>query len=447
MKKSLLSLPILLISSILTAQTTPQVLDSFMRAAAHAHIFNGTVLVARHDSILLEKGYGCRDAEKHILHDSLSVFQIGSLTKSFTATCILQQAELGHLHLSDTLGQYFPAYKTGAGVTIEQVLNHTGGIWEYSNDHAFMASIYTGHFTEDAFWKMVANKPLDFTPGTKFGYSNTGYMILGYLLQKVTGRTYWDLVREGIFDKAGMSSSGFNFAGLKNNNRSIGYESIYNLPALQAEIVDSSYSFSAGSIYSTVGDLYKYNKALLEGRLISAASMKKAFTPVLQNYGLGWTIEYPAGKRAVFHQGAIPGFLTLMSMLPDDKSCIILMSNAQDWQTDMQRCYIELFKILINQPYVMPRLAISLPADSLNIYTGSYELKDNKAFKGRLFIKDKHLFLQWNEDKPEQLYAEKNDFFFITSYDMQLAFTRDSAGKITGFTAYVGDKQFVYQKL
>lgn len=429
------------------AQTKDHEIDSFMRAANHAHFFNGTVLVARHDSILVQKGYGYRDVEKKISHDSLSIFQIGSLSKSFTAICIMQQLEQGHLRLSDTLGYYFPFYKNGAQVTIEQLLTHTGGIWEYSQDPDFMASIYTGHFTETAFWKLINDKPLDFSPGTKFHYSNTGYMILGYLLEKVTGRSYWQLVREGIFQKAGMYTSGFDFAGLKSRYRCVGYETIFENPIQPAQIVDSSYSFAAGAIYSTTGDLYRYSKALLEGRLITHASMEKAFKPVLQNYGYGWTIEFPAGKRAVFHGGAIPGFLTLMSMLPDEHSCIILISNNRDQESNLQECYTSLLKILMNDPYVLPRLAVPLPVDNLVEYTGNYELVDNKKFQGHLTLQDGQLMLQWNTDKIEKVFSEKKDLFFITTYDLQLTFTRGQSGSINGFTAHTAGKSFIYQKM
>ena len=446
-KYATLSLLLLFFSITSPGQSLTQQLDSFMRASYGAHAFNGMAFVARHDSILLQKGYGYRDAEKQVLHDSLSLFQIGDLSKSFTAICILQLKEQGRLKLSDKLSRYFPFYQYGDQVTIENLLTHTGGIWECSKDAAFMTTIYSGHLTETAFWELVGNKPLDFKPGTEFSYSNTGYMILGYLLEKVTGRTYWQVVREGIFRKAGMRSSGFDFAGSNSRYRSVGYEALFANPRDPARTVDSSYSFAAGAIYSTVGDLYRYNKALQAGKLISPASMKKAFTPVLQQYGYGWSIDSVPPMRVIEHQGSTPGFLSILAMVPETKTCIILLSNSRDQDVSLPDTYMGLLKMLMGWPYVLPRLAIPLGTDSLVAYTGDYELTDNRSFKGHITLQDGQLQLQWNTVKPEELFAEKQDFFFVKTYDMQLAFTRNGAGKITGFTAHMGNKAFVYQKV
>ena len=446
-KYSTLSFFLLFLAGASSGQSITQQLDSFMQASNHAHTFNGMVLVARNDSILLQKGYGYRDAQKQIPHDSSSLFQIGSLSKSFTAICILQLQEQGRLRLSDKLSRYFPFYKIGSEVTIENLLSHTGGIWEYSKDDAFMNSIYSGHLTQAAFWELVGKKPLDFTPGTEFSYSNTGYMMLGYLIEKVTGRTYWQVVREGIFNKAGMRSSGFDFAGSNPRYRSVGYEVLFTKPQEPARIVDSSYSFAAGAIYSSVGDLYRYSKALLSGKLINAATMNKAFTPVLKNYGYGWTIDSIPGMRVVEHQGGIPGFLTILAMVPENKTTIILLSNSSDPGVALPVTYMDLVKVLMGWSYVLPRLAVDVAPDSLAAYTGDYASVDNKTFIGHFTMWYDHLQVQWNKDDPQELFAEKKDSFFLKLYDAQLVFVRNAAGKVTGFTAHVGKKSFVYQRV
>lgn len=244
-----------------------------------------------------------------------------------------------------------------------------------------------------------------------------------------------------------MRYSGFDFAGSKSPSRSVGFDAIFTQPTQPARIVDSSYSFAAGAIYSTVGDLYRYNKALQAGKLISPDSMKKAFTPVLQQYGYGWSIDSVPGMRVIEHQGAIPGFLTIMAMIPETQTCIILLSNSRDPDVVIPDTYMGLLKVLMGWPYVLPRLAIQLAADSLMAYKGDYELTDNKSFKGHLTLEEGQLLLQWNTNKPEDLFAERQDSFFIKSYDLQLVFTRNTAGKISGFTAYSGGKSYVYQKI
>jgi hypothetical protein len=173
--------------------------------------------------------------------------------------------------------------------------------------------------------------------------------------------------------------------------------------------------------------------------------MKKAFTPVLQQYGYGWSIDSISGMRVIEHQGSTPGFLSILAMVPETKTCIILLSNSRD--VFLPDTYMGLLKVLMGWPYVLPRLAMPVVADSLVTYTGDYELTDNKSFKGHITLQDGQLQLQWNTDKLEELFAEKQDFFFVKTYDMQLAFARNGAGKITGFTAHVGKKSFVYQRI
>lgn len=429
------------------AQPVSERINEYLVAAQRAGLLNGAALVSKGDTILWQHGYGFKDLDKKAIADSSSLFQIGSLTKSFTSTLIFQLQEQGLLQLTDKLEKFFPFYTVGAKVTIEQLLAHTGGIYEYSRDSVFMASIYSGHFSQDAFWKLIGNKPLDFAPGSKYSYSNCGYVILGYVAEKVTGKSYWQLIREGIFEKAGMVHSGFDFIKTPKLYRATGYKCMHCQPPQIERIVDSTYTGGAGSIYTTSADLYRFSRALLSGKLISTTTLAKAFTPVLQNYAYGWATQEILGKQTVMHEGAIPGFLTLMALIPADQYCIVLLTNNRDRKTDLRRCYIDLFKILYNQPYVLPRIPVTLPQELLADYAGDFELVDNPSFKGYIRVDNGHFLLSWNKDKPGELFAEKKDFFFSDTYDMQLSFSRDSNGKVNGFTAYSAGKSFVYRRI
>jgi CubicO group peptidase (beta-lactamase class C family) len=424
-----------------------QKMDSFMEAAYRTHLFNGVVLVARHDSILFEKAWGWRDAENKVPHDTNSIFLIGSITKSFTSALIMDLQARGYLKVTDKLSKYFPFYKYGYMITIENLLDHSSGIFEYSHDEEFMSRVTRGHLTEREFWERFGEKPLDFTPGTKFQYSNTGYMVLGYLAQKVTGRSYWDLIKKRIFQRADMEHSGFDYAGLSSPYKTVGYDSLYDVPPAQAGVVDSTYSFAAGAIYSTAGDMYRWSQALFAGELIRPEDLERSLHPQRGNYAYGWWIDSGMGKRLVHHGGANFGFSVFIANIPVDQTHIILMTNNRDRYTDIRPCYIGLLQILYDQPYLLPRKAIKLLPALLQEYTGDFELEDKKEFKGHLAWKDGLLSVSWNGAKAEELFAEKRDFLFLKAYDLQMAFTRDAQGKVNGFTAYTGSKAFVYHKI
>ncbi|HEY1199325.1 MAG TPA: serine hydrolase domain-containing protein, partial [Niastella sp.] len=191
----------LLLTHALCAQTTAEKLSAFMDAANTAKLFNGVVLVTRNDSILLAKGYGWRDYENRIQHDTNSIFRIASVTKPFTAVAILYLKEQGKLILSDYVTKYFPEYSVGDKVTIKDLLTHTSGIFEYSNQENFFEEIAYKPYTQKDFWKYIKDKALQFTPGTEHQYSNSNYFILGYLIEKITGKPYEQNVREIIFNK------------------------------------------------------------------------------------------------------------------------------------------------------------------------------------------------------------------------------------------------------
>lgn len=418
-----------------------------MEAAHRTQLFNGVVLVARHDSILFEKAYGWRDVEKKVPHDTNSIFLIGSITKSFTSALIMDLQARGYLKVTDKLSKYFPSYKYADMITIENLLDHSSGIFEYSYDAEYMSWVTRGHFTEKEFWDRFGEKPLDFTPGTKFQYSNTGYNVLGYLAQKATGRSYWDLIKERIFRRADMVHSGFDYEGLSSPYKSIGYDSLYDLQPARAGVVDSTYSFSAGAIYATAGDMYRWSQALFEGQLIRPEDLEASLHPKRDKYAYGWWVDSGMGKRLVHHGGANFGFSVFIANVPVDQTHIILMSNNRDRGADLRPCYIGLLQILYDQPYVLPRKAIKLLPALLQEYAGDYELEDKKEFKGHLEWKDGQLSVSWNGAKADEVFAEKRDLLFLRTYDLQFAFTRDAQGKVNGFTAYTGGKAFVYHKI
>lgn len=238
------------------------------------------------------------------------------------------------LSVSDKLSKYFPDYPKGDSITIKELLTHTSGIYNYTSDKNFMKNEITKPKTREQMMALFENKPLDFSPGTAWSYSNSGYSMLGYIIEQVTKTSYEQAVRNYIFSPLKMTHSGFDFTNLKSPDKTIGYFVLNAHDTARAPIVDSTVSFSAGAIYSTTGDLYRWSQALENNTILTTAEQNEAYTPVKNNYGYGWGIDSIDGKRRLSHNGGIPGYITTVSRVPADDVTIILLSNASNQTLD-----------------------------------------------------------------------------------------------------------------
>jgi CubicO group peptidase (beta-lactamase class C family) len=285
--------------------------------------------------------------------------------------------------------------------------------------------------TREKMMALFRNKPLDFSPGTSWSYSNSGYCLLGYIIEEVTRKTYEQTVRKYIFAPLHMIHSGFDFTNLKSKEKATGYFKLNDKETLVAPIADSSVSFSAGAIYSTTGDLYLWHKALQKNLILSKEQQEKAYTPVKNNYGYGWTIDSIEGRRRVSHSGGIPGFITHISRVPEDDICIVLLSNASD--PSLQDITGNIYAILYGKQYELPkeRTAIKLPVEKLKEYEGEYEIKPGLHLV--ISVKDGELIAAPTGQPTAVLLAEKEDFFFLKSLDIQIDFTRDDKKTVNGF--------------
>jgi len=419
-------------------------LDTLISAYAKLYKFNGSALVAKNGIILLNKGYGYRNAEKKVANNEQTIFQLGSITKQFTSAVILKLQEEKKLSVSDKLSKYFPGYPKGDSITIEHLLTHTSGIHNYTNDGNFMANEITKPASREKMIALFRDKPLDFSPGTSWNYSNSGYSLLGYIIEAVTKKPYYQAVRKYIFTPLHMTHSGFDFTHLKKNEKATGYFILNEKKATTAPVVDSSVSFSAGAIYSTIGDLYLWHKALQKNSVLSKAQQEKAYTPVKNNYGYGWGIDSIEGKRRVSHGGGIHGFVTEISRVPEDDVCVILLSNVSEPLGDITE---SIFAILYGKGYVLPkeRIVMKLPQEKLKQYEGEYEL--NKDLHVIINLKDGELVAAPTGQRTEILYAEKDDFFFLQSQDIQLEFTRNEKKEIDGFILHQGGAKIPCKKI
>jgi CubicO group peptidase (beta-lactamase class C family) len=310
-------------------------IDKFMSQYADGCSFTGTVLVSDHDKVIFKKGYGRANREWNIPNTPDVKFRLGSITKQFTSMLIMQQVAKGSIKLDGHLSDYLPYYRqeTGSKVTISQLLSHTSGIPSYTDDPKFFADVSRNYYAVDDFVKQFCSGDLQFEPGTKFHYDNSGFFLLGAMLEHVTGKTYEALLKENILVPLGMKDSGYDHYADILPKRAAGYQQdlagIVNAPYL-----DMALPYAAGSLYSTVEDLYKWDQALYTDKLVPNDLKQKLFTPNLEKYGYGWDIrtipadEPGAGQTMISHGGGINGFNTLEQRLVGDHDFIVIFNNT-----------------------------------------------------------------------------------------------------------------------
>jgi CubicO group peptidase (beta-lactamase class C family) len=316
--------------------------DAYIRSEAATHFFRGTVLVGIDGKIVFEKAYGLGDDEWDVNNTVHTKFRIASLTKQFTAACILLLQERGRLNVHDPMSRYLPGLPAAwQAITLHQLLTHTSGIPNSTENSKNTGSDRIGA-TPEQLIAPVADKPLDFTPGTNWKYSNTGYVLLGMIVEKISGQSYADFLRNNIFEPLGMRDSGYDRARDILKERASGYEIIDGHIA-NADFIDMSVPFSAGGIYSTVEDMYHWNEALTEnGSLLSADSLKQMFTEYPeathegQHYGYGVVISrLKFGRLLYYHGGGVQGFSSVIQRYPNDRVCIVILSNfdsSKPWE-------------------------------------------------------------------------------------------------------------------
>ena len=310
-------------------------IDALLSGYAALQQFNGTALVAREGRTVLEKGYGLANMEWGIPNDGETRFRIGSITKQFTATLILQLVAEGTLTLDTTLAEALPGYRadTGARVTIRQLLNHTSGIPPYTDQPAFQREVGRAAWTVDQMIAKFGSGDLEFTPGERFRYNNSGYFLLGAVVERLTGKPYEQALAERILVPLGLKATGYDHAETLIPKRAAGYA---RTPGgyRNAEFLDMSVPFAAGALYSTARDLYAWDQALYGDRVIPAALKAQMFTPGKGDYGFGWFIaQRPVGagkamRTVISHGGGINGFNTLLLRVPEERTTVILLNNT-----------------------------------------------------------------------------------------------------------------------
>jgi CubicO group peptidase (beta-lactamase class C family) len=345
----------LLISSV-TAQSKKEKLDDIMKTYHNYNMFDGSVLVAQDGKIIYKAAFGLANREWNIPNTTDTKFMIGSVSKSFTAVLTLIQVQKGLISLDKTISDYLPEFtgKPAAKVNIRQLLNHTSGFQNYDIIKDFFPKISRQYFTREEYVKLYMDSALAFEPGTKYAYSSWGYFTLGYIMERVTGKSYSQLMKQDIFDKIGMSSSGSYAHTQIVNKRATGYD--YSFGGYTSlDFRDQSNTMGTGDLYSTVEDIFRFHMALGNNSLLNPQLTAEMFTPGIRpaQYGYGWfnkNFKYtPADSVASnFHLGMTEGFLSFMLRIPSTNSLIVILCNSSP--TDFFGITGNLAKVLYNKP-------------------------------------------------------------------------------------------------
>lgn len=440
------SLLYLLISSLfLQAQSASTLLDSMANLYAKHKGFNGTVLVAQKGNVLLQKGYGYKDVALKTKVDENSLYQYGSVTKQFTAALIMYLQDQGKLSVQDKLSKYFPELPFADSVPIYNLLTHTSGIFNYTNDINFMKSEAVKPTNKEKIFALFKDKPLEFTPGSKFNYSNSGYMLLGYIIEKVSGMPYEKLARQVILQPLGMKTAGFDYAHNSSADHTTGYAFIRDDKYEVSGVVDSSVAYAAGSLYGSVKDLYAWHQALQKQQLLSKASWQQVYKPFHNKYALGWSVDTMFGKPVAEHGGGIFGYTSMFKRFPEDDVVIIVLTNNSFPLTGMLGN--ALAAVVFNQPTEWPaqKKFIQVPEAKLRAYVGDYELNPN--FIISITLEDGMLKGQPTGQPKTDLLAEGENNFYVQVAEAQVSFEKDETGKVTALKLMQRGQTMIAKKI
>ncbi|GJM30286.1 MAG: hypothetical protein DHS20C17_29210 [Cyclobacteriaceae bacterium] len=431
--------------------------DAFIKSAIGEHDPGAAVLIARDGEVLYEKGFGFANLKKNIMITPETEFRIGSVTKQFTAVAILKLQQEGKLSIDDKLSKFIPDYPRGDEVSIHHLLTHTSGIKSYTDKINFENKEVTKPIASvEAHIESFKNDPYNFDPGETWSYNNSGYFLLGYIIEQVSGQSYHAYLNQAFFQPLGMKNTGFHHKGISLKNEAIGY----GYKDGKAEIApdwEMSWAGGAGALYSTVGDLYKWNEAIFNGKVLEEANLQAAFTPVTLNdgevsqpkYGYGWMINEFRGWNEVQHGGGLPGFLAFHARFPDQNITVTVLTNAQPPdQLNPQQAAHDLLEIFfwetmpVQESYVADENA---DTSLYHSYVGRYSYPGGAVLT--VSAEDSQLFAQITGQPRFEIFPRGNEEFFWKVVDASIRFVPDEAGKIIQAVHSQGGQTFEAPKL
>lgn len=403
-----------------------------MNAAVKVDDFSGAVLVARDGQTIFNKSYGLANIELGAPNTLQTVFRIASITKPFTATAIMMLQERSKLNVGDSICKYLadcPAH--WQPITIKHLLTHTSGIPNYLDFPDFMPQIALP-VTHEKMIGTFRNKPLQFTPGEKFAYGNSGYYLLGVIIERASGKSYAEFLQENIFAPIGMKQTGDFDNREIIKNRAAGYSLKNDRPA-NAIYFHPSQLLATGSLWSTTGDLLLFDQALYTEKLLKSKTLAEMFTLYKADYGYGWQVAPRLNRRLIAHGGDTLGFMGFLQRFTDDRITIVLLSNKG--YMNVLTLARDLPAIVFGEKYQLPRKLAAVAVDTkiLQQYVGEYQV--TQAVVLTITLEEGKLMIQNSSNtRPKgELLAESDTSFRRTGVDATFTFERDAqSGRVTG---------------
>ncbi|MBL8173511.1 MAG: serine hydrolase [Bryobacterales bacterium] len=431
-------------STIVALCTAAALLAQDYSAKAQAYVeswvrdgqFSGAVLVMKDGQPLVRKGYGLANREWNIPNAPDTKFRLGSITKQFTAAAILQLAEQGKLSIDDPVSKHYPESPAAwEKITIHHLLNHTSGIPSYTAIPDFFQKQSMIRRSPAEIVKLTQDKPLEFDPGAKYAYNNTGYVLLGHIIERLSGQSYDAYLRKHVLDPLGLKDSGYDWNTTVIPRRASGY----NPDGAIAPYLDMSLPHAAGSLYATIDDLAKWMHALESGKVVSKDHYAKMTTAYRNNYGYGLMMTKIENHDVIGHGGGINGFNTSLLRAPADNLTVAVLANQAGPAADT--IARELAAMYFGKD-VKPRALmteIKLPAEKLDSVAGQYELRPGFVLK--VWREGDQLMTQATGQGKLPLQASAEDRFFSRMVGAEIVFQRDAAGNVTSLVLHQGGRQ------
>ena len=420
--------------------------EEYMAAAVAVDGFSGSILVARNGQPVISKGYGMANVELGVPNTPQSVFRLGSITKQFTGMAITMLQERGKLSVSDPICKYLthcpPAWQP---LTVKHLLTHTSGIPNYTSFPEFGKSAVLP-VSSPGMMALLKDKPLEFAAGEKFAYSNSGYFLLGTIIERASGKSYEAFLQENIFTPLGMKNTGYDSPIRIIKNRAAGYAR-QSGEMVNAAYMDMSIPYAAGSLYSTTGDLLIWDQALYTEKLGIRKSLDEMFTPLKGDtgYGYGWSMGKRFERQMIAHGGGIYGFATQITRFPADRITIIVLCNVQG--APAGKVAGDLAAIVFGGEYQIPkeRKEIAVDAKILEKYVGQYQIPPSVTIS--VTLENGKLLGQLAGQGKFALLAESETVFFSKDVNAQISFNKDAQGQVTGLTLSQGGGNTPAQKI
>jgi CubicO group peptidase (beta-lactamase class C family) len=409
-------------------------IDTIVRSYVNSRHFSGSVLVARDEKVLFDRAYGMANWDLKVPNKSTTKFRLGSVTKQFTAAAILRLEEQGKLKIEDKVSSVIAeAPASWKDITIRHLLHHESGIPDILGLKDYPTFKQKSH-SRDELLKRFLELPLRFEPGTSHRYSNSGYILLGMIIERVSGVSYESFLQQHIFDPAGMKDTGCDHNLKVIPNRATGY--VMTKTGLDpAPYIDMSIPLGAGVMYSTTVDLWKWQRAFFGGKVLTSGSMAKMLQPLDGirpseiGIGMGLVIDDFYGHRQIFFGGGIEGFNSVLMFDPVDKTVIVALSNVNTAFIDPMCGQISAVSRGEKVTLISERQEIQLSETALKEFVGAYAI--NEKLSMNIGLAEGKLYVQVDGQDKFVLFAEGKNRFFMRDLDAQAEFVREKDGRLT----------------